>query len=249
MGLASLEYVWRRTGFADSGLSSWPVSQLERRATSAPLFVQTVGRLFEPRQIGWAVVLRLVACVYLVVAPEIGWGGAVALSVVLLVSVALVVRCPYGHDGADQMMTICTAAYLLANLSGQVAPVVWFVAAQSALSYLTAGVAKLVSPVWRSGSALPGILRTRCYGNATAYRLVVDRPHLDRLLCRAVITFECTFPLALVGVPPLTVGVLLLGIGFHAVNAVVMRLNTFFVAFVATYPALAYCSTVVAGLR
>ena len=44
------------------------------------------------------------------------------------------------------------------------------------LSYFTAGVSKLISPVWRDGSAIPQIFRTGTYGDRASYEFVRERP-------------------------------------------------------------------------
>jgi hypothetical protein len=57
-----------------------------------------------------------------------------------------------------------------------------------------------------------------------------------------VVAAEVAFPLALpLGYP---YGLVLLGWGvvFHAANALVMGINSFFWSFVATYPAILYCA-------
>jgi hypothetical protein len=186
---------------------------------------------------------RLVAAVLLVVLP-IGVGPVrmVLVLVVLAVSVLLVIRSQYGHDGADQLSLLCFVAFAIAESTGQLVPVLWFIAGQSALAYLTAGVAKLASPVWRSGRALPEILRTEAYGNTAAYVLVKDKAALAALGTRSVIVFECLFPLALLGNPVVTATLIVSGVLFHAMNVAVMRLHTFFWSFIATYPAVVYCA-------
>jgi hypothetical protein len=116
----------------------------------------------------------------------------------------------------------------------------WFIGAQSCLSYVAAGIAKLASAEWRSGQAIAGIMRTEMYGNAWLHRLATSRPGLGRALAWAVMLFESLFPVALVGPIELTAALLGAGLTFHLANAGFMGLNLFFFAFVAAYPAVLF---------
>jgi hypothetical protein len=243
MAISSAEYLARPAVLADTGLCSWPVARLEQYWTSRGRLSGAVGfMLTYPATIGLLVARLIAASLIVAGVPHSTFETALLLAVIVAVSVALVTRCQYGHDGADQMMFICTVVFLIANATQVVEPVLWFVAGQSALAYATAGIAKLVSPVWRSGKALPGVLRTRLYGNAAVYGHIVGRPRLAQLLSWSVIIFECSFPAALAGIPLVSFLLLAGGIAFHLVNAFVMRLNTFFLSFVATYPAVLFCA-------
>jgi len=95
---------------------------------------------------------------------------------------------------------------------------------------------------WREGTFLPAIFQTAIYGHRRLGRLLSVRPALSSMLSRAVIAWECSFPLVLVAPPSVVAPVLLMGVAFHAVNAYLMGLNTFFWSFAATYPAILYCS-------
>ena len=61
-------------------------------------------------------------------------------------------------------------------------------------------------------------------------------------LCWSVIVMETLFPLCLVVPQPWGWPFLGWGVAFHLLCAVIMGLNSFFWAFVATYPALLYAS-------
>ena len=117
----------------------------------------------------------------------------------------------------------------------------WFIAAQSVLSYFSSGVAKLVSPVWRSGDAIVGILRTETFGNPKLATFLKDRPAAAKSLCWLTILFECCFPIVLVVPSPYPWFIVAAGLGFHVGVALVMDLNAFVWAFLATYPAILFC--------
>jgi hypothetical protein len=54
--------------------------------------------------------------------------------------------------------------------------------------------------------------------------------------------FECTFPLALISGGTGFAVFAVIGLLFHVLSAMTMGLNTFVWAFVATYPAILFCS-------
>ena len=67
-------------------------------------------------------------------------------------------------------------------------------------------------------------------------------------LAWSVIGFECLFPLAWFD-PRLCLLLMAAGAGFHLLNSYVFGLNRFLFAWLAAYPALWFCSQLVAALR
>jgi hypothetical protein len=107
-----------------------------------------------------------------------------------------------------------------------------FIACQFILAYLTSGIAKLISPEWRSGQALEGIFGSVGYGVDWLARGMTWRP-LALLGCWAVIVLEASGPL--VGVTG-EIQLLVFAAGalaFHIATAWVMGLNLFFWSFAA----------------
>lgn len=90
--------------------------------------------------------------------------------------------------------------------------------------------------------------RTVIYGNPWMAVPFTQRPTVAKLAARALIAFECSFPLVLILPDHYSLLLLALGISFHLTAAVLMGLNTFFWAFVATYPAVMFCSSVIRHL-
>jgi len=110
-----------------------------------------------------------------------------------------------------------------------------FIAAQLALSYVAAGIFKLISPVWRSGEALPGILNTYGHGVAWASHVVGRRKWIGFAAGWLVMLFELIFPIVFVAPPSLVAVLLAAGFAFHLGCAVLMGLNSFLWPFPATY--------------
>lgn len=155
-------------------------------------------------------------------------------------------------DGAEQMTDIVLISAALALLpvpsDARITLAVIFIAAQAVLSYFTAGVAKLISPIWRSGGALPAILGTYGHGLATVSRIMTSRPAVGFVLGWAVILFEVSFPLVLLAPSSVAIAVLGIGLTFHLVSAVLMGLNSFLWPFPATYACVLAARASLAGL-
>jgi hypothetical protein len=241
--IASLELLTLTDEFADGGLFSWYVLRTTSRATLSAATARPVAlALFVPVVAGG----RALAALTLVLVDGNRALTAVCVWAVVAASLALYVRAPLGLDGSDQMSTITFVAVGIHAvlpgdaLVGQAS--LWFVAVQGCLSYCVAGIAKAVSPVWRSGAAVRGIFGTRTYGTRTSAAVVRGHPGLCAAAAWFVISFEITFPLALVLGPAGVAVYAAVGALFHVSNAVLMGLNTFVWAFVATYPAVLYCA-------
>jgi hypothetical protein len=116
-----------------------------------------------------------------------------------------------------------------------------FIAAQLLLSYITSGIAKLLSPIWRSGAAVSLIVRTQSYGHRDAYRWI-ERLHLSGPVSRGTILLEIIGPLLVLGGPRTTMIFIGFGVMFHLGNAIIMGLNSFVWSFTACFPAVLYIS-------
>jgi hypothetical protein len=163
------------------------------------------------------------------------WVMLVALCASLVVRQRRVV----GGDGAEQLSEIVLLSASLALLpspgEARVQLAVIFIAAQLTLSYVAAGIFKLISPVWRSGEALPGILNTYGHGVAWASYAVGRWRWMGFAAGWLVMLFEVIFPVVFVGPPWLVTILLATGFAFHLGCAVLMGLNSFVWAFPATY--------------
>lgn len=154
-----------------------------------------------------------------------------------------------GEDGSDQMMTIMSVAFaasLLLDFDKRVAPLgIYFIGSQACLAYVTSGTAKLVSPQWRSGLAIRGVLATRTYGMTHWANSFQTWLSLALAVCWATIVLQTAFIFApILPETPLLILCCLTAV-FHALVAVIMGLNGFFWSFVATYPAIIYLNQAV----
>lgn len=192
-----------------------------------------------PRGIFVVAAVQVLAATVLVAFGPMSLIGRSALVALGITTTLIRRRRVIGGDGAEQMSDIVLISALLAVLpvpgDGRITLAVVFIAAQAVLSYFTAGVAKLVSPMWRSGRALPAILSTYAYGLAPVSRIMGSRPTIGFVLGWVVILFEILFPLVLIAPPPVAIAALGVGLTFHLGCAVLMGLNSFVWPFPATY--------------
>jgi hypothetical protein len=240
--VSSAEMIARRTQLTDGGLLSWKVS----RTRAAWLEQQSaLSYIFEYPRVLAVVWARVAAGVVLIlpVNGKLHFASAIALFVS---SVLLTIRTPVGNDGADQMTTIVLAGVVAAHAckSFGVEAAFWFIAVQACMSYGTSGIAKLVSPEWRSGQGLIGVMGTEVFGESGVRNILECNAWLPIVLSWSVIGFECCYVMSLLLPLRLLVGLSVLAGLFHAGAARVMGLNNFVLAFVSTYPAIFHCWSV-----
>ncbi|NIY69004.1 hypothetical protein SMALB_7105 [Streptomyces malaysiensis] len=242
---SALEQMTTASTLADDEIFGWPVLRLMR-----PYLHSGKGRQFA-RILEYPQVVGLVQSRGLAAAGLILPGASRAQRGVLSAamcgtSMATQTRMGYGLDGSDHFAFINYAGATLEKLfphdprAREAAAA--FIAVHSCLSYFTAGVCKLDSPVWRDGTAIPMIFRTGTYGDPDFYAFVRDRPWACKALAWTTIAGEMAFPLALVVPKPVARGILGMGAGFHLANARFMGLNRFLWSFAGTYPAVDHVS-------
>ncbi|WP_158692714.1 hypothetical protein [Streptomyces roseochromogenus] len=232
------------------GLNHWDKVR-ELYASRHPLFRRSIDILADPRSVQIVQATRVLAAASLLVPGTPRRLRAAANSALALTSMTNNLTLLYGNDGTDQLSFHVQAAAAIARTSGKprlIDACLWYVALQSTMSYAAAGYAKLPSDIWRSGDAVPGILRTESFGEQRAYQMAQRHPTLTKLTAHTVLALECAFPAVFLakGRPaPL----MLVALGtFHLVNARVMGLGRFVWAFTSTYPAVLYAVQRSSGL-
>jgi len=152
----------------------------------------------------------------------------------------------YGGDGSDHMSYVGVATAFLARLfpgdSTAQRTCLKFLSFQTCLSYSVSGAVKAASPVWRSGRAITGIMRTGTYGDKWLYELTKKHPAIPVLMAWMVILGELSFPLVMVAPKPVARAILAASSVFHLANGRFMGLNRFVWAFAGSYPAIAHTS-------
>ena len=244
--IASVELLTLKGEFEDGGLFSWDVLRTVSRATLSVGTGRPRQLISHPFFVPAVTGARALAALILIFFSNNYALSTACVFAIIAASIVMYWRAPLGLDGSDQMSLItfvAVAIYKLFPGDVHVAQAsLWFIAIQGCLSYFVAGIAKVISPVWRSGEAVRRILGTRTYGSRRSAALVSGRDGVCVALSWLLMLFECTFPLALAFGKTGFAVFAVLGVFFHITNAVIMGLNTFVWAFVATYPAILFCA-------
>jgi pimeloyl-ACP methyl ester carboxylesterase len=242
--VSSLEYLARERDREWGGANNWAATRAGFGARW-PLYGRLLDVVGDRRVTRGLHVARVAAAaaLWLPLPPR---ARAVANGVLPVSQLLLHTRHLYGSDGADQVAFLTQALSAIGragrNQPRLVDACLWFIALQSVLSYTVSGWAKLPSETWRSGRALPGITRTRTYGDRAVWQLMDRFPKLTRTTAHGVLALECGFPAVFLGRGRLAPPVLLAAATFHLVNARVMGLGRFFWSFLSTYPAVLYAT-------
>ncbi|MGW1951562.1 alpha/beta fold hydrolase [Streptomyces sp. NPDC001920] len=241
---SSVEYLAQREEMSEGGLNDWKVIR-QVHAESSPITRRLLDLIASPRTTTALHLARTAVSAGLLLHPgNSRWRGAGNLFLGLS-SVALYPRHRHGTDGSDQvaiLTQLCTGLARTSRSPQTQDALLWYLAAQSNLSYVVAGWLKLVGESWRDGSALPGILRTRTYGHEPSYRLTRRYPRASKALTHGVLALECLFPLAYLAGGRLARPVIGGAAAFHVTNGFVMGLGRFVTSFLSMHPAVAYTS-------
>jgi len=247
----TIEFLSMLKEFDRGGAFCWKVLQLFTLHPLSPVMERFREAIFGRRGTAAILTVRLFSAVALLAGALLShrFLCLFALTGVLATNMLVSYRCRVGLEGADVMSTI-VAAGLLVTLAGP-SSARWtamgfgFIALQSCLSYVTAGVAKLLSSDWRDGKAVYGIANTETYGSEMVALVLRDNRLLKVGGCWIIMLFETAFPLVLLLPRDFVFSILILGVAFHLANAVFMGLNGFLWAFLATYPAIWYCNRLI----
>jgi len=246
--LTAAEYLHDRRDFGERGAMSWKVFRASGSGAYRTLVPEGIQRrLFGLRGMTAMLWIQIGAVLVFAVAPArswLQWCGLLTSTVVLLLITA---RQRYGQDGADQMNLIVgiTCVIVFGPFQSETVMTIglWFLALQVTLAYLSAGIAKVISPVWRKGLAVGMVVDTASYGSRSAGDLLRRYSWIGRVLTWGTIAFELVFVIALIAPPPVTLGILAAGVLFHLGIAFVMGLNNFVPAFLSTYPAVLFAAS------
>jgi hypothetical protein len=234
-----LELLLVRGELSDSGFLDWTmIGNLSPRArTRAGGVIRRAFRRLPRRAFAGILIADACAAAALLVWPA----SPPLIALVVALQVGVLKRHHLTIDGSDQMMLVVLVACLLGRVGGGVVSAraaVSFLAAELALAYAVAGFAKATSSQWRSGVAFSVIAQTRMYGQPFVARVVRAHPIIGRAAAWSVVGWESLCFVTLTAPRPVVIAMLALGVGFHVGCAVVMGLNRFVWAFVASYPAL-----------
>lgn len=155
-----------------------------------------------------------------------------------------------GHfnGGSDSMtMVILTSLTLALLIPIEIVQVglVWYICIQTLFSYFIAGISKLKEADWRNGLALKKLLLLSNYNVPPVIKSLTRDHYFIKTLSWLVILFELSAPLTLIH-PELASAFVLIAVTFHFSNFLILGLNRFVWAWMASYPSLIYCAYYVA---
>jgi hypothetical protein len=237
--ISTLELMANFRMFRNDGLLSWNILSLRVGFLGQSRFA---GWLFSERSMAVTLWIRLCAAVTLGLARNLLVIDSV-LVLILATYWLLAARTWLGADGSDQMGQIVSLGALLVSigLSSEKMEVAFagtlLIGGQALISYFVSGAAKLVSPIWRHGIAMVGIMNTHSHGNAVAGK-ISQSTLFARTMCWVVMGAEVLFPLVLFAPRGVLVASLAAMLALHLSIAYFMGLNTFVWSFVATYPSV-----------
>ncbi len=149
------------------------------------------------------------------------------------------------NGGSDSITLITLACLTLGRGFVQDGPVVLgallYVALQAIASYLIAGVVKFRSSHWRDGRALRRFIEGAAVGPPPEVLARLLRGRLSRAASFGVISFELSAPFTLIS-PHFALVFVSAGLMFHGLNAYLLGLHRFFLAWLATYPAIMFAA-------
>ena len=241
--ISSLEFISARRCLQDDGLMSWQVARTRDRFLGAGASGALLDSVLAYPTVLGLLAFRAALALAVIVAPPGLIPTPWLVFPLALMCWLFVSRSMYGQDGADQMLWIIFAGLTFVSVAPTHAvrmAYLWFIAAQGCLSYFTAGVAKFSAKGWRDGTFLTAIVATRIYGHPKAAQLLAAHPRLAMAMSRVIVAWECGFPLVFLLPRPVALAIMATGVCFHLGNAMLMGLNTFLWAFLATYPAIVY---------
>jgi hypothetical protein len=241
----SCESLYNFREFRHPGFFSWRALRTHRFFTSRSSATRrALDRVFDFRSWLFLLLLRGMGGLGLLCLPQYPLITTVCLLVLFIVGSLMNFRhTPFGTETENRFALMLTGALLLRSVAPtELVTVIclWFIALQSCLSYVTAGVTKWLNPDWKEGNGILDVINSSDLVPLQKTQLFFSRnPGFGKFLAWITIGFECLFPLALLGYPFvwlfLTGGVL-----FHLGIAVWLRLGKFFWVWVATYPAIIF---------
>lgn len=235
--LQMIEYFLLRDELRDQGVWSWKILGKEHEASAAAFW-------------GW-----FFAYPHVLVLLSVGLLSAFGMlfrlefaTPLLLVTMMMSLRFRGTFNGgSDYMSFIILMGLSLSALTGSLAVVkiaLAYIGVQAFLSYFMAGMVKIKNRDWRSGRALSLILLHSHYDVPKRVQEMAGSLPLVRAAAWAAMIFELSFFLAFLS-PKLWAVYAAVGFLFHFANVYVFGLNRFLWVWLAAYPAVYYCGTLI----
>jgi hypothetical protein len=240
--LQSIELLKIRAVIKEDGIWTWTVLRKEFDVFPRPFLAFFEFLLPYPRFIK-LLYFQIAASGFLMLYPTPVFAIGLLLSATLCC-----LRWRGTFNGGSDFMTLIvltgvSVGLVFSNTVSLEKASLWYITIQACTSYFRGGLSKLRTRNWRSGRALKGFICSSMYPVDNLLGRLIDSSQVLFLMSWVVILFECSFPLALVS--PKVCGIYIgLAFVFHLANFYSFGLNRFLFAWMATYPALYFCSHV-----
>lgn len=244
----TIEKLYNFREFSNSGLYDWKfLREHADFSARSPKIRQLLDLFFEYRAWVFLLFLRGASAFYLLLFASANLIDTLCLATLFGIgSLANLRNAPYGAETENRFSLLIIGTLFLRNLSPTefiTGISLWFIALHSCLSYLTAGIVKLINSEWRSGNEIINIANSPNLMASQKAAVFFEKHRLTaRILAWVSIAVECGFPLVLLIGKPWFILFLLWGISFHLANAVFLRFNKFFWVWIATYPAIFFAA-------
>ena len=233
----SLELLSVSSSFSERGVWRWSTLRLRYERLPRPLLA-LLDRLLGEKGVRALLVGSCLAAGSMLVTPSLA-----AMSICLLVTFLMALRF-WGNvnGGSDSMTLLVLLSATVTELAGPGTTIgeaaLWYLGLQSLASYMLAGLVKVQSASWRRGRALDHHLRSAGLGSPPGAVSRIIRSRTGGIVtCWSVILFELLAPMSLLD-PRLTSAFVAVALAFHMMNAWLLGLHRFTLAWLSSHVAL-----------
>ncbi|MGG8496972.1 hypothetical protein ACQY1Q_11175 [Tenacibaculum sp. TC6] len=143
-------------------------------------------------------------------------------------------------DTSDRHIGMLNIGLVLAVFQNDLGMI--FIGVNTLILYFFTGYNKLLSFKWRTGKALREVMNTKNYGHEKIADFLESNKKISLIISWSIIVIQLSFCLAIFN-KTLLIFYITIGFLFHLCNLVVMRLHSFFLAFLASYPSIIFLSS------
>jgi len=239
--LQSLENIILREYFSENGIWRWSETIQDLNFLPRPI-LKVFDFLLKDKHFTFLIWARLI-CSFLLI-----FYASVFFILILFLSSFFIAHRFRGsfNGGSDYMSLIILSALSVqafVPITLVTKGVLWYIGLQAATSYFNAGIAKLKLSTWRSGQALSIFIQSPNYNPPLLIKKLLNQKPIALIGSWVIILFEVSFPMVLIQKNTEYVLIwLLLGFIFHFINVFIFGLNRFLVVWLATYPAIYFCT-------
>ncbi|MBP7843303.1 MAG: HTTM domain-containing protein [Proteobacteria bacterium] len=238
--LQNIEMFFIRKEFQPNGVFQWGILRNDFKEFPKLL------RIFFDRLMNYPNFLGVLALQFILSINLFFFSDFMTISLLFAVTLIISLRWRGSFNGGSDSMTLLVLGALVIAITFKnhpKAPIasLWYIAIQSSFSYFIGGFVKIKESSWWNGKALKDFLRSSQYLIPETIKALCAHKGLLILLSWTIMLFEILFPFILF-FTHFKMEILFIGAIFHALNIYLFGLNRFFYAWVATYPALYYCS-------